>query len=113
MILTWMVCLFNFPAYMDCIVTAMLGICPHQALMHVVIDLIRIEVRMVQYPLYHVLQFMSVGSVFKDVFLQNAFALCEDVGCRPIQWWQVASLYRLPHGPCWNHHWLMVRNVLQ
>jgi hypothetical protein len=41
----------------------------------VVVDFIRVEVWMVKNPLYQILQLTRVGTVFTDVFLQNAFAL--------------------------------------
>ena len=43
--------------------------------MHVVVDLIRIEIWMVQNLLYQVLEFISVGAMFSDMFLKNAFTL--------------------------------------
>ena len=48
---------------------------PHQALVQVVVDFSRVEVWMVKHPLYQILQLSSVGTVFTDVFLHNAFAL--------------------------------------
>ncbi len=48
--------------------------CPQQALVHVVVDLIRAEVWMVKNHLYQVFQLCSVGIVSTEVVLQNAFA---------------------------------------
>ena len=48
---------------------------PHQALVHVVVDLIRIEVWMVKNSLYQIFQLRSVDIVFTDMVLQDAFAL--------------------------------------
>ena len=64
--------------------------CPHQALVQVVVDFIRVEVSMVKNPLYQIFQLTGVVTVFTDVFLQNAIALCEDVGCIHIQRWKVS-----------------------
>jgi hypothetical protein len=48
---------------------------PHQALVQVVVDFIRVEVWMVKNPLYQMLHLTSVVTVYSEVFLQNAFAL--------------------------------------
>ena len=58
-----MLCLFNFPAYIDCNVGYRIP------------SFIRVEVWMVKNPLYQILQLTRVGTVFTDVFLQNAFAM--------------------------------------
>ena len=56
------------------------------------------------------LHFSRVVTVFTDVVLQNAFALCENIGCIHIQWRKV---YSLLHRPGWNHHLRLLGNVLQ
>ncbi len=43
--------------------------------MHVVVDLICVEVWMVKDPLYQIFQFYCVDIVLTYVFLQNVFAL--------------------------------------
>ena len=47
---------------------------PHQSLVHVMVNLIRVEVWMVKNPLYQIFQLSSVGIVFTDMVLQDAFA---------------------------------------
>ncbi len=46
----------------------------HQALMHVVVNLICIEVWMVKDHLYQIFQFCCIDIVLTNVFLQNVFA---------------------------------------
>ncbi len=50
--------------------------CPHpsQALVHVVVDLIRVEVWRVMNPLYQIFSLGSAGILLTDVVLQDAFA---------------------------------------
>ncbi len=63
----------------------------HQALVHVVVDLIYVEVWMVKDHLYQISQFCCVDIVLTNVILiQNVFAQWEDIGCIHIQWWQVS-----------------------
>ncbi len=50
---------------------------------------------MVKIPLYQIF----FVTVFTDVVLQNAFALCEDIGCIHIQWRKVSGIYSLLHRP--------------
>ncbi len=47
---------------------------PHQALVHVMVNLIRLEVWMVKNPLYQIFQLSSVGMVLTDMVLQDASA---------------------------------------
>ncbi len=87
--------------------------CLHPALVHIMVDLICIEIWMVNDPLYMVFQFSCVDIVSTDVFLKNAFALREDVGSIHVQRWQVFCLYPLQHSPFRNHHRRLHWNVLQ
>ena len=80
---------------------------------HIVVDLISIEVWMVKNSLYQIFQLSSIGTVFTDMFLQNAFARGEDFGCIHIQWRQIFCRYSLLHSSGWNCHWWLHRNILQ
>ena len=86
---------------------------PFYLLVHIMVDLICIEISMVNDLLYKVFHYSCVDIVLTDVLLNNAFALGEDVGSIHVQWWHVFCLYCLLHRPGRNHHRRLHWNALQ